>query len=101
MYLVFGLDVYQTNTEQSGFLQLLEPGDTVLADRGFDISDDIGVHGGKLTIPAFHEVNHNLLRRRLSFLSDWQYLVPVLLLPSLQLVLGVLFFLLLDWPLNN
>lgn len=49
--------MYQTNTQQSGFLQLLEPGDTVLADRGFDISDDIGVHGGKLTIPAFHKVN--------------------------------------------
>ena len=33
-------------TEQSGFLQLLEPEDIILADKGFDISDDIVQYGG-------------------------------------------------------
>ena len=37
----------------SGFLRLLDPGDVVLADRGFDIGDDIALHGGRLEIPAF------------------------------------------------
>lgn len=40
-------------TTNSDFLQLLEYGDTVLADRGFDIADDIALHGAKLVIPAF------------------------------------------------
>ena len=40
-------------TMNSGFLQLLEPGDVVLADRGFDIGDDIALHGAKLEIPSF------------------------------------------------
>lgn len=39
-------------TQCSRFLQLLEPGDTVLADRGFNIADDIGLHGGELAMPA-------------------------------------------------
>ena len=58
-------------TQQSGFLQLLEPGDTVLADRGFDISDDIGVHGGKLAIPAFTRGKSQLTQKEVEFLSDW------------------------------
>ena len=37
----------------SDFLPLLEYGDIVLADRGFDIADDIAVHGASLIIPAF------------------------------------------------
>ena len=37
----------------SGFLRLLEPGDIILADRGFDIGDDIARHGAKLVIPSF------------------------------------------------
>ena len=40
-------------TQQSGFLKLIDPGNTILADRGFDISDDIGLHGAKLIMPAF------------------------------------------------
>ena len=37
----------------SGFLRLLDPGDVVLADRGFDIGDDIALHGARLEIQAF------------------------------------------------
>ena len=37
----------------SGFLHLLEHGDVVLADRGFDIHDDVAIHGAKLEIPSF------------------------------------------------
>ena len=39
-------------TMNSGFLRLLDPGDVVLADRGFDIGDDIAIHGAKLEIPT-------------------------------------------------
>ena len=35
-------------------LLILEPGDVVLADRGFDIADDIALHGAKLEIPSFN-----------------------------------------------
>ena len=37
----------------SGLLTRLEPGVVVLADRGFDIADDIALHGAKLEIPSF------------------------------------------------
>ena len=40
-------------TQESGILDLLEPGDTVLADRGFTIDEDVILHGAKLEIPAF------------------------------------------------
>ena len=40
-------------TQESNFLDLLEPGDVVLADRGFPLSEDIAVHGAVLKIPAF------------------------------------------------
>jgi len=32
-------------TQQCGFLQLLAPGDLVLADRGFNIDDDLRFYG--------------------------------------------------------
>ena len=35
----------------SDFIELLEYGDVVLADRGFDIADDMAVHGASLVIP--------------------------------------------------
>lgn len=40
-------------TEHCGILEKLLPGDIVLADRGFDISDSVGLHQAKLHIPAF------------------------------------------------
>ena len=39
-------------TEHCGILNLL-PGDIMLADRGFDISDSVGMFQAKLHIPAF------------------------------------------------
>ena len=44
-------------TQQSGFLDMLEHGDTVLADRGFTITDDIALRGAKLVIPSFTRGN--------------------------------------------
>lgn len=38
---------------ESGFLDILEPGDIVLADKGFDISDLIESRGATLNIPAY------------------------------------------------
>ena len=40
-------------TQRSGFLDLLEHDDLVLADRGFLIEEELGAHGAKLAIPAF------------------------------------------------
>ena len=40
-------------TQQCGFLELLEPGDVVLADHGFTVEEDLAIHGAKLEIPAF------------------------------------------------
>ena len=40
-------------TEHCGLLDHLIPGDIVLADRGFDISDSVGMMQASLSIPAF------------------------------------------------
>ena len=39
--------------KQSGFNELLDPGDTLLADRGFNIEDFTLTRGAKLVIPPF------------------------------------------------
>lgn len=40
-------------TRRSGLLDILERGDSVMADRGFDIEDDLVVRGVQLNIPPF------------------------------------------------
>ncbi len=40
-------------TEDSGYLNKLQPSDVVLADRGFDVEDSIAYRGATLNIPAF------------------------------------------------
>jgi len=39
--------------EHCGILNKLNPGDIVLADRGFDIADSVGMMGAELKIPTF------------------------------------------------
>ena len=36
-----------------GILIYITPGDVILADRGFNIADSVGMHQAKLHIPAF------------------------------------------------
>ena len=40
-------------TQECGFLDHIEPGDVILADRGFNISDELAIRGAKLEIPSF------------------------------------------------
>ena len=40
-------------TRKSGLLDLLQSGDSVMADRGFDIQDDLTLLGVKVNIPPF------------------------------------------------
>ena len=42
------------------FLDKLLPGDIVLADRGFDISDSVGTVHARLHIPAFTKGKNQL-----------------------------------------
>ena len=49
-------------TQQCGFLKFIDPGDVILADRGFNVQDDIAIKGGKLEIPAFTRGKQQLSR---------------------------------------
>ena len=40
-------------TKHSGLLDLLERGDSVMADHGFDIEEDLIIRGVRLNIPHF------------------------------------------------
>ena len=40
-------------TRESGLLKKLYPGDILLADRGFDISEEVAMMQATLQIPAF------------------------------------------------
>ena len=40
-------------TEECGLLEKLNPGDVILADRGFDIQESVGLFCARIKIPAF------------------------------------------------
>jgi hypothetical protein len=40
-------------TENSGYLNFLQPGDVILADRGFNVAESVAMKGATLNIPAF------------------------------------------------
>ena len=52
-------------TQQCGFLDLIDPGDVILADRGFNVHDDIAIRGGRLEIPAFTKGKKQLSREEI------------------------------------
>lgn len=54
-------------TQQSNFLDLIEPGHVVLADRGFTIAEDLMIHGAKLEIPAFTRGKSQLPQREVEY----------------------------------
>ena len=49
-------------TQKSGFLDHIEYGDVVLADRDFNIHDDLALIGAQLEIPAFTRGKSQLSR---------------------------------------
>ena len=50
-------------TQKCGFLDMIEWGDLVLADRGFNIADELLIRGAKLEIPAFTKGKKQLSAR--------------------------------------
>ena len=50
-------------TQSSNFFNLVERGDTILADRGFNIGEDLAVLGATLAIPAFTHGKQQLSQR--------------------------------------
>ena len=56
MYLIYvygGSISHKELTRCSGILDLLEQGDSVMADRGFDIQNELTLQGVRLNIPPF------------------------------------------------
>ena len=49
-------------TENSKLLDYLIPGDTILADRGFDIQDSVSLYCAWITMPAFTRGKKQLTR---------------------------------------
>ena len=54
-------------TQNCGFLNLLEHGDTVFADRGFSISEDLAIHGATLAIPSFTKGKSQLSQQEVEY----------------------------------
>jgi len=54
-------------TQRSGFLDLVAPGDTILADRGLTISEDLRLYGAKLEIPSFTRGKSQLRQKEVEF----------------------------------
>ena len=50
-------------TMKSGFLDLLENGDQVLADRGFTVAEEVAQQGGILVIPSFTKGKSQLSKK--------------------------------------
>ena len=50
-------------TQVCRFLKMLQPGDVVLADRGFTIEEDVALCGAKLEIPAFTRGKRQLTQK--------------------------------------
>ena len=50
-------------TQNFGFLNMIEGGDLVLVDRGFNIEDELLIWGAKLEIPAFTKGKKQLSAR--------------------------------------
>ena len=48
---------------KSGFLDYIENGDQVRADRGFTISEEVAYHGGILIIPSFTKGKKQLSKK--------------------------------------
>ena len=51
-------------TQKSGFLKYIQQGDVVMADRGFNIHDDLAIQGAYLKIPAFTKGNGTTVAER-------------------------------------
>ena len=60
----------QQLTVNSGFLKHLLHGDMVMADRGFEVSDDLAVHGATLAIPPFTRGKDQLSQREVETSRD-------------------------------
>ena len=52
-------------TRRCGILDLLEPGDSVMADRGFDIEEDLALRGVRPNIPPFLRGKTQLSKKEL------------------------------------
>ena len=52
-------------TQECGFLDHIKYGDVVLADRGFNNTDELAIRGATLEIPSFTRGKMQLSQRRL------------------------------------
>ena len=53
----------QALTRDCGILELIEPGDSIMADKGSDIGYDVALRGAKLNIPPFLKNQQQLSKK--------------------------------------
>ncbi|KAL3857804.1 hypothetical protein ACJMK2_012439 [Sinanodonta woodiana] len=63
---------------ESGFLNLLDPNDLVMADRGFPIKEELLLRRARLAIPPLHAIN------RLKLFKSLKETLPITLLPIID-----------------
>ena len=57
-------------TENCGILELLLPGDKVLADRGFNIQEAVGLYCAEVKMPPFTKGKNSWIRSMLTLHSN-------------------------------
>ena len=62
-------------TRESGFLNLVDPGNEILADEGFLIEDELAIRGTRLTIHAFTRGKSQLSREEVERSRQWPWCI--------------------------
>ena len=76
----------QALTRDCGILELIEPGDSIMADKGFDIGYDVALRGAKLNIPPFLKNQQQLSKKNVITTRPLEFMLKELLAASSSII---------------